>query len=55
MFTRTSTPFIGRNREQVRQLFEGFDLVEPGLVLWCSGTRHTPTRSVTVPSAPRHT
>lgn len=32
MFTRTSTPFIGRNREQVGQLFEGFDLVEPGLV-----------------------
>jgi SAM-dependent methyltransferase len=32
MFTRTSTPFNSRTRSVVMQMFEGFDLVEPGLV-----------------------
>jgi hypothetical protein len=31
-FTRTSTPFIGRTRSQVSTFFDGFELVEPGLV-----------------------
>ena len=32
MFTRTSTPFVGRDRDTVGKFFSGFDLVEPGLV-----------------------
>jgi SAM-dependent methyltransferase len=31
-FTKTATPFIGRSRPRVAELFSGFDLVEPGLV-----------------------
>ena len=32
MFTRTSTPFNSRSRPTVMAMFDGFDLVEPGLV-----------------------
>jgi S-adenosyl methyltransferase len=32
MFTRTSTPFNSRTRDAVMTMFDGFDLVEPGLV-----------------------
>jgi trans-aconitate methyltransferase len=31
-FTRTTTPFISRNRAQVSALFEGFEVVDPGVV-----------------------
>lgn len=37
MFRRTSTPFNSRNRDTVMAWFDGFELVEPGLVwsvLW---------------------
>jgi S-adenosyl methyltransferase len=37
LFTRTPTPAVPRTREAVEGLFDGFDLVEPGLVwspLW---------------------
>jgi hypothetical protein len=30
-FTRTSTPFISRTRAETTALFDGFDLVEPGI------------------------
>jgi SAM-dependent methyltransferase len=32
MFRRTATPYIGRSKAEVLNLFDGFDLVEPGLV-----------------------
>lgn len=32
MFNRTSTPFISRPREAVAELFDGFDLLDPGIV-----------------------
>jgi hypothetical protein len=31
-FTRTSTPFVDRDRARVTTFFDGFDLVEPGVV-----------------------
>lgn len=32
MFSRTSTPFISRPREVVTEFFDGFELLEPGIV-----------------------
>lgn len=32
LFNRTSTPFVSRTLAQTRALFDGFDLVEPGIV-----------------------
>ena len=37
LYRKTTSPFHFRTREQIAQLFEGFELVEPGLVyipLW---------------------
>lgn len=31
-FTRTATPFVNRSRAQVTAMFEGFDVVPPGIV-----------------------
>jgi hypothetical protein len=31
-FTRTSTPFVDRDRAEVTSFFDGFDLVDPGIV-----------------------
>ena len=38
VWNNTSAPFVARSREEISQLLEGLDLVEPGLVfapLWC--------------------
>jgi len=32
VYRRTTSPFHFRTREQIAQLFDGFELVEPGLV-----------------------
>jgi SAM-dependent methyltransferase len=37
LYERTPTPFTGRSRAEIERFFEGFDLVEPGVVylpLW---------------------
>ena len=49
MFARTATPFIGRSRARVAELFEGFDLVEPGLVWSVSWRPEHPDEVIDVP------
>lgn len=48
VYARSSAPFIFRGREQVLRLFDGFELVEPGLV-YCPEWRPEP--GTTIPAS----
>jgi hypothetical protein len=49
MFTRTSTPFNSRSRPIVTNMFEGFDLVDPGIVWSVQWRPEHPADVVDVP------